>query len=65
MCDDGDGMYYMGRDAGLDAAAEIIDDECARVLAAQDGKNDSVDLNLRMVAVLLPDLAAKIRALKS
>jgi hypothetical protein len=45
-----------------EACARLIEAECERVLSKQDGRDDTVDLNLRMVAVLLPDLAAKIRA---
>jgi hypothetical protein len=48
--------------AEREACAELTEAECERVLSKQDGHDDSVDLNLRMVAVLLPDLAAKIRA---
>lgn len=47
-------------------AAGLIDAKCAFVLSKQlGGKNyeftASVDQNLRMIAVLLPDLAAAIR----
>ena len=54
--------------SALEEVAKIIEAECARVLAQQSGKDDhfnsSVDLNLRMTTVLLPELAAKARALK-
>jgi hypothetical protein len=52
------------RDDALESAAHVIDDKCAYVLGKQTGKDESVDLNLRMVAVLLPALAESIRALK-
>jgi hypothetical protein len=46
-----------------EAAAKIVDAEAARVLGLQDGKTPEVDANLRLMAVILPDLAAAIRAL--
>ena len=54
------------REKALEEAARLIDTEFERVLSKQTGKpqDDSVDLNIRMVAVLLPDLANRIRALK-
>jgi hypothetical protein len=51
-----------------EACAKIVEAECARVLACQSGNADatsfdaSVDLNLRMTTVLLPEIAAAIRA---
>lgn len=47
-------------------AAKLVDDKCAFILSRQLGGKDykfeaSVDQNLRMMAVLLPDLAAAIR----
>lgn len=49
-------------------AAKIVEAECKRVLAQQKPDADpmsfdaSVNLNLRMVTVLLPEIAAAIRA---
>ena len=46
-----------------EAAARLIDDRCAEILRNQDGKIPEVDQNLRLMAMILPDLAAAIRAL--
>jgi hypothetical protein len=53
--------------AERERCAAIIDAECARVLGRQNGRDHAVDANLRLIAVLLPDLADAIRggALKS
>lgn len=54
----------------LEAAAEIIDARCAKILSKQTPSvdplsfSDSVNLNLRMIACELPEVAAAIRALK-
>jgi hypothetical protein len=47
--------------AERERCAKAIDDECARILSKQDGKDDSVDRALRLVAVMLPELSATIR----
>jgi len=45
--------------------AEIVEAECKRVLATQTGKTTQIDMaidqQLRMVCVLLPDIADAIR----
>ena len=46
-----------------EAAARLIDGRCAEILRNQDGKIPEVDQNLRLMAAILPDLAAAIRAL--
>jgi len=52
-----------------EAAARLVEAECERVLALQKpdadpmSMDDTVNLNLRMTTVLLPNLAARIRAL--
>lgn len=54
----------------LEEAAKIVDAECERVLSKQivptahGSDADVVNTNLRMIAVLLPDIAASIRSLK-
>jgi hypothetical protein len=61
-----------------EAAANAVIEECAKIaeakaewiLSRQDGKCDgefgsTVDLNLRMMALILPDVASEIRSLKS
>jgi hypothetical protein len=55
--------YTEGRRAGLLEAAKVCEARCADVLSKQDGRDDAVDLNLRMFAALLPEVAAAIRAL--
>ena len=50
------------RAEGMERAADLIDAECARVLATQNGKNPAVDANIRLMAVLLPDLSEAFRA---
>lgn len=51
--------------AGLECAAEVCDKEEQRILSKQSGRTDDpVDINLRMIACVLPDMAAAIRALK-
>lgn len=57
-------MIRQAVEAEREACAKVADDECARVLAQQDGNCAQVDLNIRMIAMLLPDLAAAIRARK-
>lgn len=48
--------------------AKIVDDECTRILATQSPDAtptsilDSINQNIRMMAVLLPEIAAAIRA---
>ena len=51
-------------EAEREACAMVADDECARVLAQQDGNCAQVDLNIRMIAMLLPEIAAAVRARK-
>ena len=46
-------------------AADVVSAKCNDILSKQDGKSDAVDQNLRLVAVMLPDLADAIRALAS
>ncbi|RWR28803.1 DUF3850 domain-containing protein [Sinirhodobacter populi] len=46
-----------------EAAARLVDAECARILSKQDGIIPAVDTNLRMIASVLPDIAAAILAL--
>lgn len=57
------------RAEALEEAAKIIEAESERVLACQtphqSGFYDSVNINLRMTTVLLPSLAAAIRARKA
>ena len=53
--------------AEREAAAQLVDDECQRILAKITPADpasfgDMVNRKLRMIAVLLPDLAAAIRA---
>jgi hypothetical protein len=55
--------YAEGRRAGLLEAAKVCESRCADVLSKQDGRDDAVDLNLRMFAALLPEIATAIRAL--
>lgn len=50
-----------GAKAEREACAAIVDAERERILSKQDGKDDGVDHNLRMIAVLFPDVAAAIR----
>ena len=58
------------RDAALEEAAKVVEAEFGRVMAAQypDAKfgsmQDSVNTNIRMTSVLLPEVAAAIRALR-
>jgi hypothetical protein len=47
--------------AERERCARIINAECARVLALQNGKDEAVDLNLRFVALLMPSLVAAVR----
>ena len=49
------------REAERERCAKLVDAECERVLSKQDGKIYEVDQNLRLIAVLLPDLATAIR----
>lgn len=55
--------------ATVEACAKIVDDEAERILSKQMptsdpmSMTDTVNLNLRMMASVLPDLAAAIRAL--
>ena len=42
--------------------AKIVDAKTEWILSRQDGKCDTVDMNLRLIAVTLPDIAASIRA---
>ena len=57
-------MIRQAVEAERGACAKVADDECARVLAQQDGNCAQVDLNIRMIAMLLPEIAAAIRARK-
>lgn len=58
-----------GRNAVIEECARVADAEFERVMALQKPTNDpfsmeaSISHNLRMCAVLLPDVAEKIRAL--
>lgn len=45
------------------AAIALVEAECDRILSKQDGKIAAVDMNLRFMAVMLPDIADAIRAL--
>lgn len=51
----------------LEQAAGVAEKESERVLSRQSGKTDdfssTVDLNIRLCAMLLPDIAAAIRSL--
>ena len=47
----------------VEKAAGVVSAKCNDILSKQDGKSDAVDQNLRLVAVMLPDLADAIRAL--
>lgn len=49
--------------AAYERAAQVCDDEADRILSKQDGKEPSVDLNLRFIALMLPEAANTIRAL--
>ena len=49
--------------AQLERAAQVADDEADRILSKQDGKEPEVDMNLRFMALMLPDVAQSIRAL--
>jgi hypothetical protein len=57
--------------AERERCAALIDAECERILSKQTPEadplstNEAINSNLRMMAVLLPDLAAAIRALSS
>lgn len=43
--------------------AKIVDDECTRILSKQEGDiHDPVNTNLRMIALMLPDIATAIRS---
>lgn len=53
-----------GFNAARDLAAKIADDEAARILSKQDGREPGVDQNLRFMALMLPEVATAIRALK-
>ena len=44
-----------------ESCALIVDAERERILSKQNGKDEQVDHNLRMIAVLFPDVAAAIR----
>lgn len=51
----------------VEACANVADKECARILGKQtDSKSDfqeAVNANLRMIAVMLPEVASSIRSL--
>jgi hypothetical protein len=55
---------------GIEAAARIVDAEYERIMSKQTetddplSMTDTVNLNLRMMACVLPDLSAAIRALR-
>lgn len=55
------------RRAAIEGCAKIVDDRCAEVLSKQTGAppdiGEPVNANLRMIAVLLPDLSEAMRAL--
>lgn len=44
-----------------EASALVVEVECDRILSKQDGRDATVDSNLRMIACILPDLADTIR----
>lgn len=47
--------------AESERCAALVDAERARILSKQDGKDTSIDANLRLIAVVLPELSAAIR----
>ena len=47
----------------VEKAAGVVSAKCDDILSKQDGKSAAVDQNLRLVAVMLPDLATAILAL--
>lgn len=68
------GLWDRDRDSGENAeaiaraimaererCAKLVDQKCEFVLSRQNGKDEAVDLNLRLVAVTLPDLSEAIR----
>ena len=70
----GDDLFVVGADfarqlerelaEAYERAAKVCDEMAARVLSKQDGEpSHPVNVNLRMVALMLPDCADAIRAL--
>lgn len=56
--------YAAGAAAMKERAAKVCEAEEQRILSKQSGRDfDQVDTNLRMIACVLPDIAATIRAL--
>lgn len=58
-----DAIKAQARREALEEAARIVDAECKRILSQQDGLIPEVDTQLRMIALLLPDIALSIRRL--
>lgn len=54
-------VRYERREA-FEEAADIVEKECNRILSKQDGTIAQVDANLRLIALLLPDIEAALRA---
>lgn len=55
--------YAAGAAAMKERAAKVCEAEESRILSRQSGRDyDPVDTNLRMIACVLPDIAAAIRA---
>ena len=56
--------YAAGAAAMKERAAKVCENKEQQILSKQSGKDfDVVDTNLRMIACVLPDVAAAIRAL--
>ena len=53
-------VRYERREA-FEEAADIVEKECNRILSKQDGTVAQVDANLRLIALLLPDIEAALR----
>lgn len=57
------------RNAVIEECAKIVDAECERILSAQTPTSDpfsmadTVNMNLRMMAAILPEISAAIRGL--
>lgn len=55
--------YAAGAAAMKERCAKVCEAEESRILSRQSGRDyDPVDTNLRMIACVLPDIAAAIRA---
>lgn len=59
--------FSAGEESGREAAAKIVDAECERILSKQSPAKtdleDTVNMNIRLTAIMLPDLAKSIRSL--